>query len=38
MADKISTICRFCGKQCHLAVQLDKKGQVEKVYPDKQYK
>ena len=38
MADKISTICRFCGKQCHLLAQLDEKGKVEKVYPDRRYK
>ena len=38
MVNKIPTICRFCGKQCHVLVEVDEKGQVEKIYPDKKYK
>ncbi len=34
---KVSTACRFCGKQCQLLADLDEQGKVCKIHPDSAY-
>lgn len=33
----VCTICRFCGKQCHLLADLDQEGKVYQIRPDSEY-
>lgn len=34
----ICTVCKFCGKQCHMLADTDENGRVERIHPDTAYK
>lgn len=36
--EDVRTICKFCGKQCHLIAELDEKGKVSGIRPDIEFK